>query len=469
MAEEANIFVLSADSLPFKYFKDEISKISKKTNAVEFTNAISPGSNTSSSMPALAAGVYTDSLDMWGLPKDGKVTTLAESLSGSGYKSGLWTDNYLFGKEYNYDRGFSAGNQGTPTWKKKAANLVQNSPFDRFFNLFEWSYFNIFQNFQRIVSGTETFYKTAESLNKNAISWLESTDGSKFCWIHYMDTHHPYEPPKEYLWDEDYNKSWNHSELAQFTRNAIKSDGVNLTEEEIEDVVSAYRASCRYLRDQVNQFIQYIIENGHFDPEKDIFVFMADHGECLLPNKFNMMGHSPATFWEDVIHVPLAISRPDWQHRKIDQQVSLIDVLPTILDGAGVPIPDTVEGQGVSDPTNMTREIITSVSEWHGYDSGEVLTYRLARHRNGWKLFGSRRNNQNEVVLTKYDMGENLGEKVEYTTRYSQKPDAPEQANEWEALLKHIKLRGPPVEGSGISLESTNIDEEHLKNLGYLE
>lgn len=469
MSDKPNIFILSADSLPYSYFENALSKISKKTKAVEFSNAVAPGSNTSSSMPALAAGVYTDRLTTWGLPKSGEITTLAESLTTSGYSSSLWTDNYLFGKEYNYDRGFTGGNQGSPTWKKKAANIVQESPVSQFFGIFEWAYFNTFQKIKNSTVGGESFYRSAEDLNKNAKAWLNSTDNPKFCWIHYMDTHHPYEPPEEYLWEESYNNSWSRSELAQFTRDTIKSNGDGVSNEELEDVISAFRASCKYLEDQVNQFIKSLIDDGHFDPEKDVFVFMADHGECLSPNKYGMMGHSPATFWEEIIHVPLAISRPDWDRNKMDGQVSLIDVFPTILDAAGVPIPDTVEGQTAASPNDLEREIITGISDWHGYESGEVLTYRLARHRNGWKMFGSRGDGRNEFVLSRYGRQNGSKDEIEYISPNLQNPDDPKKEAHWEELLNHITSRGPPIEGKGISIESKNVDREHLRNLGYLE
>ncbi len=469
MTQRGNVFILSVDSLQYRYFAEALTEIADQTSAVEFTNAVAPASHTSSAMPGLAAGVYPDSLSTWALPETGGPTTLAEALREEGYESGLWTDNYLFGAEYNYDRGFTAGNKGQPTWKKRAVNAIKNSPLEPAFGVFEWAYFNVFQRLRNATSGDESFYRPAEDLNESALDWLEETDDPALCWIHYMDPHHPYEPPAEYLDAESFNGDWTRSELGQFTRNAIKSNGEGLSQAEVADVATAYRAACEYLRDELTEFVSTLVSDGHFDLERDVFVLTADHGECLNPDQYEMMGHVPPAFWEEIAHVPLAISRPDWTRGQVDEQVSLIDLLPTILDAVDVPVPESAEGRRCSTPSEMEREFATVVSQWHDSETGAIHTYRGVRGSDGTKLFGSHQRGTDKVVLSHYEAGRLTSETAEYVSTDGVGPSSGDLEDSWNTLATKLQDREALIETGETKIGATEVDEEHLRNLGYME
>lgn len=108
---------------------------------------------------------------------------------------------------------------------------------------------------------------------------------------------------------------------------------------------AAYFASLAYLDAQIGRFIDFLQRSGML---QDTFViFTSDHGEMLgdhhLWRKVNAC--DPAARIPFIVRPP----RP-WGLRThaLDQSlVGLEDVMPTLLEAAGVEIPDTVEGQSV--------------------------------------------------------------------------------------------------------------------------
>jgi arylsulfatase A-like enzyme len=276
-----------------------------------------------------------------------------------------------------------------------------------------------------------------------------------------MDTHHPYNPPPEYLDDEIFERFQSRSKLAQFTRNSIKSGGKHLSDSELSDVTAVYNACCEYLHDSIVEFISTLKSAGQFDPSEDIFVLTADHGECLSPQKYSMMGHTPPAFFEEILHVPLAISRPDWDQTVVDDQVSLIDIFPTVLDAANISIPKNIDGNACSSPEKMGREHTRAVAK-----SGNK-TYHSLRRDDGWKLSGSVRNGVDEMILSRYNVDTSSDEEIVYTTTDGQAPNDTECANVFRELQILRQSEGFIQDGS-MGFEHSKIKEEHLKDLGYL-
>ncbi len=76
--------------------------------------------------------------------------------------------------------------------------------------------------------------------------------------------------------------------------------------------------------------------------ENTIFGFASDHG-CHFRTRNTEYKRSPH---ESSIHVPLVIQGPGFNRSQvISQLVSMVDIAPTLLEAAGVPIPGTMQGK----------------------------------------------------------------------------------------------------------------------------
>ena len=75
----------------------------------------------------------------------------------------------------------------------------------------------------------------------------------------------------------------------------------------------------------------------------------ADHGEFL--GEHDQVGHIARMLYEPVLHVPLVVKPPGAAQppARIDRPVQLVDVLPTVLQTVGAPIPPGVQGQPLLD------------------------------------------------------------------------------------------------------------------------
>ncbi|WP_049924724.1 sulfatase-like hydrolase/transferase [Halopiger djelfimassiliensis] len=461
MADRPNVFVLSSDSLPYSWFENRSQQLAARVNGVNFTDAIAPASFTSSAVPALVTGTYTDEISAWGIPESGGPTPVSEAFTGGGYDCALWTDNYLFGAEYNYDRGFVTGNLGRPSRKKRLANHIKESPLEPAFGLFETLYFNVVQPIQNVGGANESFYRDANELHSRALEWLRDrrSDAPVFCWIHYMDTHHPYQPPSEYIDERQFNRYRSRSELGEFTRNAIKSNGEGLSEPELEDVATAYEACCEYLHTEVTDFVSTLEERGHYDPESDVVVITADHGEILSRDEYGMLGHVPPAFWEDIVRVPLVIGRPDWPESSNDGQVSLVDLKSLLVDAAGLESTPTMR------PSELHRERVLMVSEWEERDDGSITTYRGIRSESGRKCFGARREGSDQVICTAV---RDHTEKLVWAKSHA--VSANDIPTEYEPLYSRLGERGGVIQyDTAAPTVDHGATEDHLRDLGYLD
>lgn len=441
MTEKPNVFILSADALQADYYKRIFSRFRDRLDGVNFDEAIATASATPHSIPTLTTGVYADFHDGVGLPEQSPQKTLAEIFSNEGYQCSLWSDNAFFGQEYNYDRGFDNGMFANENTTKKISNLLRGTPF---YKIAKSVYFNVLNR-----RDNTTLYSPAKSLHNRALNWLEETgDGPTFCWIHYMDTHHPFEPPSEYISDKA------PINIAKITREVIKNHGEGYSDAEISATELAYDGSCRYLHDEVNSFLDLLLESGHYEPDRDILIFTADHGEILDPEPYGMMGHTPVTAWEELISVPLYVAAPQWDSKTISEQVSLIDFPGLVCCLAGVDTPERMSAIDCETPDGLIRDQTFVVN-----DPMWGTTFRGIRTSNE-KLFAYRTAGlEHRVVYEDLETGEIR------TVSGTDITQLPEASHLHEALLNEL---GPLVERS----DEVDIDsevQEHLDDLGYLD
>jgi arylsulfatase A-like enzyme len=135
----------------------------------------------------------------------------------------------------------------------------------------------------------------------------------------------------------------------------------------------AFYALCTHIDHQIRLVVGMLREEGLLD--NTIIGFTADHGEMLGNHGLYAKG----VFYEDSAKVPLVlVPTAEYgvlgHHRTDDRLVELRDVMPTLLEMAGIPVPDTVEG--ISLLADTRREYL-----YGEYEEGDAATRMLRNER----------------------------------------------------------------------------------------
>ncbi|TNF86206.1 MAG: choline-sulfatase [Gammaproteobacteria bacterium] len=91
----------------------------------------------------------------------------------------------------------------------------------------------------------------------------------------------------------------------------------------------AYYGSVSYVDDLVGELLAVLKDTGLLD--NTVILLTTDHGELLGEHGL----WYKKSFFEDACRIPLIVSHPQIEARRIDANVSLVDLLPTLLEIAG--------------------------------------------------------------------------------------------------------------------------------------
>jgi arylsulfatase len=111
----------------------------------------------------------------------------------------------------------------------------------------------------------------------------------------------------------------------------------------LREVRRAFYALCTHIDHQLRVVIGTLREEGLLDDT--IVLIASDHGDML--GDFGLF--AKRTYYEGSGHIPMvlmgtAADRRVGHHRTDDRLVGLQDVMPTLLDLAGIPVPDSCDG-----------------------------------------------------------------------------------------------------------------------------
>jgi len=199
------------------------------------------------------------------------------------------------------------------------------------------------------------------------LDWLaEHPDERSFVWLHFYDPHWPYTPP--------------------FPFSSRFRD-------------RPYDGEIAYADAQLGRLIQQLEHDGRWDDT--LVVVVGDHGEGLYDH--NERYHSTLVY-ETTQHVPLIVKAPGITSGRVSEPVSLVDIMPTILDLADVPVPEGLRGISLRDAVEggeiPRRDIYFEVlSGAINYGWSELFGVRYG----AWKLIDS---NEPELYDLENDPGE---------------------------------------------------------------
>lgn len=107
---------------------------------------------------------------------------------------------------------------------------------------------------------------------------------------------------------------------------------------------AAYYAMIKLIDDVLGRILETLDDTGQ--RERTVIIFTSDHGEMLGDHGLIQKG---CRFYEGLVRVPLIFSFPEYfeQGLRSDALVGLLDKTPTLLDLAGLEIPDRMQGMSL--------------------------------------------------------------------------------------------------------------------------
>lgn len=158
-------------------------------------------------------------------------------------------------------------------------------------------------------------------------------EGPALLWFHYMDPHHPYDPP-----------TIPEEEQVYLDHKQIKAGGALQLATEREMCVRAYASEIEYFDRTFADLVDALKQAGLW--ESSIVVFWSDHGEEFWDHGGWEHGCS---LFDELLRVPLMVRLPG-QRVGVRQArpASLLDVMPTLLDLCHLKAPPDLRGRSLA-------------------------------------------------------------------------------------------------------------------------
>ncbi len=171
-----------------------------------------------------------------------------------------------------------------------------------------------------------------------------------------------------------------------------------------EHPIDRYRNALPYADSALGLLLSGLKQRGL--DEKTLFVICGDHGQAFGQHPGNF-GHT-LFLYEENVHVPLLIAAPGLieGRRRVRQVVSLVDVMPSILDLLGREVPGNVEGRSLLQGPERLALFCTD------YSLG-LLGLRDGR----WKMIHELETGRSRLFDLEADPDENVDLSEEYPER----------------------------------------------------
>ncbi|MGH0037861.1 MAG: sulfatase [Myxococcota bacterium] len=301
-----------------------------------FENAISPSPWTLPAHASLLTGLTPSGHGVrtpdQRLPDD--VALLAESLSRAGFVTGAVVNSRYLGRRFGFDRGFDHF-EALPAPAGGAPSRVEEA----------------------------------------ALRWLERNAGAPrwFLFVHFYDVHSDYGAAPE---TEAIFVGAGGSVVTGSTQEltAVRRGERALSAADLERLRGLYDAGIRQVDEAVGRLMEGLADRDLLG--RTGLVVTSDHGEEFLEHGGVLHGR---THYREVLRVPLIWHGPGVAPGvRIAAPVSLVDVVPTVLAGLGVPLPAALDGvdlgprlAGRPSGPNSRRFVVAEGD--HGNEEPDVL------------------------------------------------------------------------------------------------
>ncbi len=263
--------------------------------------------------------------------------------------------------------------------------------------------------------------RRAGDVNHVANAWLhKQVEEPFFLFLHYFDPHYPYDPPEPFA--------------SEFSNDPYTGE-------------IAYTDRC------IGELLDTLKRLGLYDSA--LILITSDHGEGLGDHSETRHSYF---IYHTTTKVPLIVKLPERREpNRVDEVVGLIDIVPTILEYVGAPIPSEVRGESLCPYLVNKRR--------HGgerYIYSESLTPMrygcsslLGLETGKWKYIQASRPEL-------YNLSEDPGESKNLVEAY------PQQALLFKSRLKALLEEQTRIteDESALTLDQESLDR--LEALGYV-
>jgi len=254
-------------------------------DGARFTQAFTPSPITNTSHASILTGLLPGSHGVtdFGVPLSASHPTVAELLKAQDYRTAAFIGAVILDSK-NLAPGFDRG-------------------------------FDYYDNFPEHVSTKSRWGRLERrgmDVVEHAENWLsQHPAGPHFIWVHLYDPHDPYEPPPPY--------------------SRIYKDHL-------------YDGEIAYADSALAQFIAYLKKIGKY--RNSVIVVVGDHGEGLGEHHEDTHG---IFLYDTTTHVPLIVKLPGGRSAGtiVAAQVRTLDIMPTLLEFAGAPVPQRKDGESL--------------------------------------------------------------------------------------------------------------------------
>lgn len=387
-SKKKNFILISIDGLQAKHLKsygytlDTTPNLDAYLNqSTLFTKAVSPSSWTVPTHMSIFTSMYPsehkvvnkfseyDMKTKKGVISNLKklspnVITLAEILKNNGYVTGGFTGDAGVGPQFGFNQGFD-------------------------------TYFE-----------TESFGGFDGSVPK-ALEWLsQNKNNTFFLFLHGYDVHGQHEPKDGFDFryvDKNYMGKFTGSKVEQgkLREEALTKGNLKLSDQDVAFWRAIYDEKINRMDLEFKNFMDKANEMGALD--NAVIVLISDHGTEFYEHK--SIDHG-ATLYSELINVLLAIHEPGQKEgRRVDQLVSTMDLVPTVLNLLGIknPVLEQTKGADLS-PALRGENVAHDV-----YSETDYRLYTFKRSLetvDGWKFILTMENNKKELYNLNEDPNE---------------------------------------------------------------
>jgi arylsulfatase A-like enzyme len=402
---------LRADHLsPWGHARDTSPALTKlAAGAVRYARAHAAAPWTKPSIAAILTSNYPSQLGLTdksaAIPA--KARLLSESFSEAGYRTGAVISHTYLGSRYGF-------NQGYDTFNERNVEGEMSSP--------------------------------SRGVTDDALAFIDehAPQGPFFLLVHYFDPHFAYLKREGFPFSEE--EGYKGPIQSGIPYGKMRELVEHLNPADVDELLRLYDTEIAATDRALGRLFDRVLQDPALSDT--MIVVTADHGEEFLDH--GRWGHT-TRLYQELIHVPLIIRFPDGRAGVVEQPVSNIDILPTVLSAVHLPIPKMAQGLNLADPVPADHPVFAETASDFRKDAIVVGNRKLVfdRDEHNWQLF---------------DLGADPGEQKNlFDHRRAEAAALRDQLEAWQARVRE----GKTLKGAEVKLSKD--ERQALERLGYVD